>query len=189
MTGVWRGEDDRWFFEALSREVNGRGRKAGSPRCRIGGSREKERDPIRNTVGGRILPDYWWRHLQVFPDWVAKRRWALKRRLNSIDSARRRSQGGSGSAVQTSTWSPSRRRWSSTSCPSTCRRPTPRSVTSSWVAETTRSTRFWTTCGCCALAAPGPPPPRWQGAWVSRRAASGASWPCLPGRCRGQPTR
>ena len=43
MTGVWRGEeqqDDRRFFEALGREVNGRGRKTGSPRCRVGGSRE-----------------------------------------------------------------------------------------------------------------------------------------------------
>lgn len=32
MTGVWRGEeqqDDRRFFEALGREVNGRGRRLG----------------------------------------------------------------------------------------------------------------------------------------------------------------
>lgn len=51
MTGAWRGEDDRRFFEALSREVNGRGRKTGSPGCRAGGSREKEREQtIRNTV-------------------------------------------------------------------------------------------------------------------------------------------
>ncbi|XP_067561861.1 transferrin receptor protein 2 isoform X2 [Pseudorca crassidens] len=83
------------------------------------------------------------------------------------------------------------RGWSSTSCPSTCRRPTHRSATSSWVAETTHWVPWWTTCGCCARVALGPlgRRPRWRGARASRRAASGASWPCSPGRCRGQPTR